>query len=230
MDYTVEDIRYLTHEGGPLMATAFVPQGEGPFPAVVELHGGSWAAFDRTRNRPMHEKLAASGITVVALDYRKGADAPWPAASADANYGVRWVKANAARFKTEPGRVALSGNSSGGHSAILTAMRPTDDKQASIEGWAPHDASVCCVVLLWPVVNPLGRYRNAQRAARRTPPADFGARVMANHQDYFRTEKNMVKASVVRMLLEGERVNKPPVLFIQSTRDEIHNYRDPEGG
>ena len=98
MDYTVEDIRYLTHEGGPLMATAFVPQGEGPFPAVVELHGGSWAAFDRTRNRPMHEKLAASGITVVALDYRKGADAPWPAASADANYGVRWVKANAARF------------------------------------------------------------------------------------------------------------------------------------
>ena len=225
--FVVQDIEYLAHEGVPLMATAFVPEGQGPFPAVVELHGGSWAAFDRTRNRPMHETLARNGITVIALDYRKGAVAPWPAASADANYGVRWVKSNAARFKTRPEWVGLSGNSSGGHSAIVTAMKPNDHLQASIEGFAPFDASVKFVVLLWPVLDPLGRYRNAQRAAKRTPPADFGARVMANHQDYFRTEKNMTKASVVRMLLEGEKVLKPPILFIQSSRDEVHNYRDP---
>jgi acetyl esterase/lipase len=230
--FSVEDVEYRREGGKPLLATAFVPEGPGPYPAIVELHGGSWAAFDRTRNRAMHEALARSGVSVVALDYRKGAEHPWPAASADANYGVRWVKANAKRFKTRPDLVGISGNSSGGHSAILTAMRPLDPLQSSIAlpGAPALDASVRCVVLLWPVLNPLGRYRNAQRAAARKPPADFGARVMKNHEDYFGDERNMLEASVVRLLAGGARVSLPPVLFIQSSRDEIHNFHNPDTG
>ena len=70
-------------------------------------------------------------------------------------------------LKTRPDLVGLSGQSSGGHLAMLVAMRPHDPRYAAIPlpaGSPAHDASVRCVVMSWPVINPLSRYRHAKRA------------------------------------------------------------------
>ena len=228
-EFDVEDVEYLRHGARGLLATTFVPRGKGPFPCIVELHGGSWAMYDRTRNRPMHETLARNGIAVAALDFRYGPDHKAPASAADANYGVRWVKANAAKLRTRPDMVGISGNSNGGHSALMVGMCPRDPHFASIPLAGGHGASLRCVVLLWPVACPLGRYHNALSAQKRPEVPTWAGRVQKNHEDYFGTEAAMERESAIRMLEKGAKVELPPVLWIQSSQEEVHNYPDPTG-
>ena len=66
----VEDVEYLRHGDQPLLARLFKPRGTGPFPAVVELHGGAWCLGDRLQDTAINERLARNGILVAALDFR----------------------------------------------------------------------------------------------------------------------------------------------------------------
>ena len=81
-----------TRAGRLLMARIYQPTGAGPFPTVLDLHGGAWNAKDRHAEEPMDRALAASGVLVVAIDMTLAPEAPYPACVQDANYGVRWLK------------------------------------------------------------------------------------------------------------------------------------------
>src|ERR1700749_264391 len=166
-DIEVEDVEYLRHGDKPLLARVHRPRGAGPFPALVEVHGGGWCAQDRFTEKLRHQAMASNGIVSIALDFRSGNEAPYPASVQDINYPVRWTKLNASTLKTRPDLVGLSGQSSGGHLAMLVAMRPHDPRYAAIPwpaGSPAQDASVRCVVMAWPVINPLSRYRHAKRS------------------------------------------------------------------
>ena len=166
-EFDVDDVEYLRHGDKPLLARIFKPRGAGPFPAMVECHGGAWCMSDRTTERLRHEFMASHGIVSIALDFRSGNEAPYPASVQDINYAVRWAKPTRATLKTRPDLVGLSGQSSGGHLAMLVAMRPHDPRYAAIAlpaGSPAQDASVRCVIMSWPVINPLSRYRHAKRA------------------------------------------------------------------
>ena len=76
--------------------------------------------------------MAAYGIVSIALDFRSGNEDPYPASVQDINYAVRWAKLNAGALKTRPDLVGLSGQSSGGHLAMLVAMRAHDPRYAAI--------------------------------------------------------------------------------------------------
>ena len=131
-DYDVNDVEYLRHGDKPLLARVYKPRGQGPFPALVECHGGAWCMSDRTTEHLRHEYMAAHGIVSIALDFRSGNEAPYPASVQDINYAVRWAKLHARELKTRPELVAISGQSSGGHLAMLVAMRPRDPRYAAI--------------------------------------------------------------------------------------------------
>src|SRR6476620_6048345 len=110
--------------------------------------------------------MASHGIVSISLDFRSGNEAPYPASVQDINYAVRWAKLHARELKTRSELVGISGQSSGGHLAMLVAMRPQDRRYAAIPlpaGAPAHDASVRCVIMSWPVINPLSRYRHAKR-------------------------------------------------------------------
>ena len=77
--FDVEDVEYLRHGDQPLMARVFKPRGEGPFPALVECHGGAWCQSDRLTELLRHEAMASHGIVSIALDFRSGNEAPYPA-------------------------------------------------------------------------------------------------------------------------------------------------------
>ncbi len=109
-----------------LMARIYQPQGAGPFPTLLDLHGGAWNDKDRFANVPMDEAIARSGVLVVAIDLTLGGEAPYPASVQDANYGVRWLKSKAAEWKGDAATVGVLGSSSGGHVAELLGMRPND--------------------------------------------------------------------------------------------------------
>jgi len=227
-NYEIEssDIEYLRHNGKPLLARVFKPQGKGPFPIVVEIHGGAWCLMDRTNDTPVNEPLARSGVVVIALDFRMPPAAPYPASMADINYGIRWAKAHAAEFGGTADRVGVMGSSSGGHQAMLSAMRPHDPRYASIplKSEGPRfDARVNCAILLWPVIDPLGRYRwGKEQKASGQPYPELIDLVLPLHDKYWKDEAEMDEGNPTRALERGERAETPSVLYVQGKLDLAH--------
>jgi acetyl esterase len=228
-EYDVQDIEYLRHGDKPLLASVYKPRGTGPFPALVEVHGGAWCMSDRFTEKLRHQYMASHGIVSIALDFRSGNEAPYPASVQDINYAVRWAKAHARDLKTRPDLVGISGQSSGGQLAMLVAMRPGDPRYAAIAlpaGEPAQDASVCCAVLSWPVINPLSRYRHAKRAVARGE--EWGKSIVPRHDAYWRSEDNMAEGNPLLALERGEKVQLPPAIWFQARGDEVHDYKDPE--
>src|SRR3989442_3683672 len=91
-DIKVSEVEFRrTLAGRMLMARIYQPSGAGPFPTILDLHGGAWNSKDRHAEEPMDRALAASGLLVVAIDMTLAPEAPYPACVQDANYGVRWL-------------------------------------------------------------------------------------------------------------------------------------------
>ena len=100
---TVTDVEFRRNEAGRmLMARVYRPTGPGPFPTVLDLHGGAWNGKDRHAEEPMDRALASSGLLVVAIDMTLAKEAPYPANVQDANYGVRWLKWKAPSWNGDP--------------------------------------------------------------------------------------------------------------------------------
>ena len=222
-EFDVADVEYLRHGDKPLLARIYTPHGAGPFPAMVECHGGAWCQSDRLTEKLRHQYMAAHGVVSIALDFRSGNEDPYPASVQDINYAVRWAKLNARELKTRPDLIGLSGQSSGGHLAMLVAMRPHDARYASIAlpaGSPAQDASVRCVIMTWPVINPLSRYRHAKREKLDT--------IIARQDSYWRDEANMAEGNPMLALERGEKLLTPPAVWYQSRGDNMHDYKDPE--
>src|SRR5512135_877433 len=96
------DVEFRRTPARTLMARVYQPQGAGPFPTLLDLHGGAWNNKDRFANVPMDESVAKSGVLVVAIDMTLAPEAPYPASVQDANYGVRWLKTKATEWKGDP--------------------------------------------------------------------------------------------------------------------------------
>jgi acetyl esterase/lipase len=229
--FDVSDVEYLRHGDKPLLARVYKPIGQGPFPALVECHGGAWCMSDRFTEKLRHEAMASQGIVSIALDFRSGSTEPYPASVQDINYAVRWAKANARALKTRPELIGLSGQSSGGHLAMLVAMRPRDPRYAAVAlpaGSGAYDASVRCVIMSWPVINPYSRYRHAKRAQASANPPEWPKSIIARQDSYWQSEANMAEGNPMLALERGEQVSTPPAIWFQGRGDMMHDYKDAE--
>jgi acetyl esterase/lipase len=207
-----EDVEYLRPEGGePLLARFYRPDGAGPFPAVLEVHGGAWTMGDRLNNTAIGDYLAAHGIVVLSIDFRMPPAMRYPETVADVNYGIRYLKANAARFSTRPDLVGGLGTSSGGHLLLLNALRPRDCRYAALP-LAGDDAGLAFAVLCWPVADPLARYRAVRERGN--------TRLVAAHDQFWPSESAMGEGSPQLILDRGEPVETPPALIMQGTADD----------
>lgn len=98
----------------------YLPEGEGPFPVVINIHGGGFRMGDKDMlDAPIAEALLAKGIAVASIDYRLSGEAKFPAAIEDAKAAVRFLRANAARYRLDPERFMAFGQSAGGNLASL---------------------------------------------------------------------------------------------------------------
>lgn len=225
--FDVEDVTYLTVAGKPLLARMWRPKGPGPFPIMVDLHGGAWCNQDRTTNTVLSEAMAAAGIVVIGLDFRMPPDATYPGSIQDIHFAVRWAAANAAKWNARGDRIGLIGISSGGHQAMLLGLRPVDKRyshHATAE--VPHGpAHVQAIVLCWPVIDPIGRYRYGKAAIASGKLAEFPQQlpnVIPSHDTYWLTETAMEEGSPPAILERGESVSMPPVLCVQGDQDRMH--------
>ena len=231
-DIDIEDVEYLRHGDTPLLARLHKPQGSGPFPLIVELHGGAWCNGDRHNDSVLNEALARRGIVVVALDFRMPPDAPYPGSFADIHYGIRWCKTQAAAWGSRPDTVYAMGSSSGAHQAMLLGMRPHDSRYAALPlpaGAAAVDGTLRGVILCSPVIDPLGRYHYAKGLRQDcTPPEGFGERVIPSHDKYWQTEDAMAEAAPARALARGEKTELPPALYLSRDNEIAHPRPDLE--
>jgi acetyl esterase len=229
-DFETEDAEYLRHGDKRLMARLYRPRGQGPFAAVVDLHGGAWTSGDLQECQARDEALARSGIVVAALNFRHAGDG-YPTSLADINYGIRWMKMRAAELRLRPDIVGIAGQSSGGHLAMLAAMRPHYARYAAIPlppGSPAVDATVRSVAMLWPVINPLSRYRNAIRLHASANPPAWTNNMKERHDIYWGTEAKMAEGNPMLVLERGEKVLTPPALWVQGRPDPVHDYHDPD--
>jgi acetyl esterase/lipase len=200
--------------GRILMARVYQPQGIGPFPTLLDLHGGAWNTKDRTANEPMDRAVAASGVLVVAIDMTLAPEAPYPASVQDASYGVRWLKSRAADWNGDAVDLGVLGSSSGGHVAELLGMCPRDPRYNAIElPAAPSaDATVAYVATRSPISDTVARYQQAERMRREA--------MLANNRAYFRPWATLFEGSPQHILDRREAVTLPPLLIMQGALDD----------
>ena len=225
-NFTSEDIEYVRHGERPLLLRLTRPNGPGPFPFVVDCHGGAWNNSDRLSCTMRNEMWANAGIASAALDFRHGPDG-YPTSLADINYAIRWLKTHAKELRLDPAHVGLTGASSGGHLAMLSAMRPADPRYTAIK-LDGVDAKVRCVGMIGPVINPLSRYRRAVKAKQGPNPPEWAIHIPDRHETYWRTEEAMREGSPVLAMERGEQFDLLPAFIVQGTPDVAHIYRDPD--
>jgi acetyl esterase/lipase len=221
-----EDVIYARRGARELKARIYRPDTPSPWPAVIDIHGGAWSGGDLTDGAVRDEALAHAGILAVAIEFRDGVDG-YPASLQDINEAIRWLKASSLGIR--PDRVGLTGNSSGGHLAMLAAMRPRDARYAELGGYPGVDASVRCVGMLWPVINPLSRYHHARRHRDRPTPAAWVGNIPERQEGYWKSEAAMAEGNPVLILERKEPVSTPPALWVLGRPDDHpHDYRDPD--
>lgn len=214
-DLVVSDVALRRNAAGRvLMARIYQPDGPGPFPAVLDLHGGAWSRKDRLAEEPMDRALASSGLLVVAVDLTLAGEAPYPACVQDANYAVRWLKANAAQWNGDVARLGIYGSSSGGHVAELLAMRPRDPRYSSIPlADAPDvDATVAWVATRSPPSDTIARYENAERRQNET--------MIQSNRTFFSPWEMIHEGNPQEILERGEKVALVPLLIMQGALDD----------
>ncbi len=219
-DVVVSDVELRRNAAGRmLMARIYQPQGKGPFPAVLDLHGGAWTRKDRLAEEPMDRALASSGLLVVAVDLTLASEAPYPACVQDANHAARWLKANAARWNGDVSKLGVYGSSSGGHVAELLAMRPHDPRYSAIPvADAPEvdalqgDATVSWVAMRSPPSNTIARYENAERRTNET--------MIQSNKTFFSPWESIHEGNPQEILDRGEKVALVPYLIMQGALDD----------
>jgi acetyl esterase/lipase len=180
---------------------------------ILYVHGGQWSLGTRMNNQWIYEPLAASGLVVVAIDFRLAPQHPYPGPLADINYATRWLKAHAGDFNGDGERLGGLGCSSGGHQVMLSAMRPRDPRHVELAlAEEPElDASLAYIVACWPILDPRARYLFAQETGRED--------IVTRTEGYFLTREAMEEGNPQLILDRSEPVELPPTLILQGTED-----------
>lgn len=137
-----ENITYGNANDTDLKLDLARPEGEGPFPAIVFIHGGGWAKGNRQVYHSQIQEAAKKGYVALTITYRlmvydeakkeTTTAAPiFPAQIYDAKAAIRWLRANAAKYKVDPDRIGVTGASAGGHLSLLVGLT---DPSAKLEG------------------------------------------------------------------------------------------------
>jgi len=211
-ELTVSEEEYRrTAKGRSLSARIYRPSGPGPFPVVLDLHGGAWNAKDRHAEEPFDRAIAAAGALVVAVDLTLAPEAPYPACVQDASYALRWLKAKAKTWNGDATRIGVFGSSSGGHVAELLALRPNDARYNAIPFAGDPTASVDYVLMRSPISNTFARFENAQ--ARKVDS------MIKNNQTFFVPWESIHEANPQEILDRKEKVTLKPFLIMQGALD-----------
>lgn len=198
------DIEYSEPGGESLKLDAHIPEGAGPFPAVILVHGGGWTAGTKTANfvQPLFPVLDETGMAWFTIDYRLAPKYPYPAAVRDVEAAILWVKRNAKKYHVDPKKIALMGESAGAHLVNLVGARNTLGIAAVVCFYGPIDMD------LW-----------AKKFEDK--PATGALKTFFLIDQWNAAAKATIHESSPRTYLSKKT---PPFLVIHGTKDEAVDY------
>lgn len=200
------DVEYGRAAGGPLLLDAGIPEGSGPFPAVVIVHGGGWIGGDRQLNvQPLFRPLTDAGFAWFSISYRLARHMfEFGDAVDDVGTAIEYVRRSAAKYNVDPDRIAVLGESAGAHLASLAVERSPKSVAAVGAIYPPSDLlSLAESAVLIPE-----SVRQAVRISGMAP---------------------LVSAYLRRMSpIEHVTAELPPFLLIHGTEDGIVPFRQSE--
>lgn len=197
------DIEFAKAGNESLTLDAFVPDGDGPFPTCILVHGGGFTKGTKTSYiKPLFEPLSQAGFTWFTINYRLAPTNRFPACIEDTEAAIRWVKKHAQEYKVDPKRIAIIGESAGGHIVSYVGAKAKGDTSvaAVVPYYAPHD-----LVFQVEKRNALG---NSMEAL-------FGLKELNDE-----ARKVLKKASASTYVHKG----MPPYLLLHGTKDEQVPY------
>ncbi len=207
------DTIYLVDEEESFAVRIYQPEGSGPFPVLMDVHGGAWQGGAKTDGEYFDQKLAQSGVLVAAIDFRVAPQHPYPAQVIDVNYGVRWWKNECVSYKGDPSSFGLLGISSGGHTAMLAALAPDRPEylERAFDTLNPTNALVDYYIGISAVLDSHARYLYAKDAGMEN--------LIRGSVTYFGDE-DMMKMGSPQFILENEAYTKlPAALLIHGSSD-----------
>ena len=190
-----KNISYSHPDGRDLLMDAFVPDGPDPFPAVIIVHGGGWEAGDKTTYvSPVFGPLGRAGFAWFSIDYRLTPFVRVPEELEDVRAAVRYVRVHATRFHVDPQRIALLGESAGGHLVTQIVSEPCAgcEVQAVVSFYGVYDFTK------WPQAG------DWEKAATTRLFGDWTPDLLRHYSP-----------------LLNVRPDLPPLLLIQGTKDEL---------
>jgi len=144
---TRTDVVYGRVEGSALLANLAWPDGPGPRPAILSVHGGRWRAGNRTDASSIKvASWAEFGFFAMSIDYRLVGGSPAPAPYLDLRCAIRWLHAHADDYGVDPDRVYIIGQSAGGHMVSLAATLG-DGRYPKVGGWESARSDVRAAII-----------------------------------------------------------------------------------
>ncbi|WP_165964649.1 alpha/beta hydrolase [Actinomadura sp. KC216] len=141
----VVDVEYAVADGERLLLDLYIPEGSGPHPVSLWVHGGAWLFGDRCSGATSFAAaLAERGVAIASIDYRLGEAGAFPASIDDVRAAVRWLRAHGARHGLAIARIGAWGASAGGHLSLMAALDPRvgapgDRIDAVVDFFGPTD-------------------------------------------------------------------------------------------
>lgn len=135
-----KDVEYSRPDGKPLLVDLHVPDGKGPFPAVIVVHGGGFDQGTKTSYvGPLLELLTKANYAWFSIDYRLAPAYKFPQPVEDVNAAIKWVKTNAKTYNVDPGKIVLAGESAGAYLITYAATHETPETRlaATVEFYGP---------------------------------------------------------------------------------------------
>ncbi len=188
---------------------AMPKEGEGPFPAVVCIHGGGWVGGDRKQMKQTIEVLAGRGYVAISPDYRLAPRERFPAQIEDCKAAVRWLRANADKYHVDPRRIGAVGFSAGAHLACLLGVTNKDDGLEGKGGNAEQSSAVQAVTSFFGPTDLTQEIWSEEVQTKNLVPLLGGT--LAEKAEAYK------KASPITYA--GK--NSPPFLFLHGTEDRI---------
>jgi len=217
-DYQVvarSNVEFARHDGTALLGDLYLPKGLDKAPAIVAVHGGGWQFGNRAGYKYWGPFLARNGYALFSIDYRLGKAGTYPGSAYDVKAAIQFLRAKAGELGIDPERIALMGDSAGGHLAALVGIAPEQfASQYRDDPNAATPANVKAVVGFYGVYDMLAQWHHDQIARPRDNIAEkyLGASPMENRRVYFESSP-LSYATIER--------NRTRFLLIHGTADDI---------
>lgn len=209
-DYVMERLGVVYGKGGEkeLQLDLYTPKSEKPTPAIVFIHGGAWSKGKRGDMKFYAVHFAKLGYACATITYRLSSEAPFPAAVQDVKCAMRWMRANAEKYNIDPERIAVSGNSAGGHLSLMIGYSADVDELEGDGGNSGSSSRPKAVIEFYGPIDLTGEDAKDVKSVLK-----FMGGTIEEVRD------NYVQASPITHLTKDD----PPTLIFHGTVDSLVN-------